>query len=369
MAGKAGQEKLTGIFRYLEDRRGETQWDVRLVRTRDEMTVERARSSVAGGLDGFIVSIPGTEDAVAPMAEALTPTVAMDIHTPALAERGDDRIVFIRNAGEPIGRAAADCLVSQGVARSYAFLHAEGVPDWSRTRCAAFRKTLAARGLGCEEMFEPSAAAGLKRPAAVFAANDDRAVELMALLKGLDVHVPKSIAVMGVDNDTLVCENVRPRLSSVQPDFQKEGYLAAQALDSLMRGESVSPRTLYVGVATVAMRESTAPVSQAGKLVQRAVAFIDRHAVDGIGVEDVVNHLKCSRRLADLRFRQLQGRSILEAITEVRLENVKRLLADTGETCEAIAYACGYENPNYLKNLFKRRFSMTMGDFRRSVRP
>jgi AraC-like DNA-binding protein len=122
-------------------------------------------------------------------------------------------------------------------------------------------------------------------------------------------------------------------------------------------------------VKKIVRRESTTEESTAGKLVQKAIAYIDLHALEGIEVSDVVRHLKCSRRLADLRFRELQGRSILDAITERRLDEVKRLLAGTKEKIDTIAAICGYTNPNYLKNLFKKRFGMSMREFRKDTNP
>ena len=172
------------------------------------------------------------------------------------------------------------------------------------------------------------------------------------------------MTVLGVDNDTLICENANPRLSSVQPDFEEEGRLAAETLDGMMRGKAPEKRILLVGVKGIVQRASTAEQSHAGRLVQKAVAYIDAHALEGIGVRDVVRHLKCSRRLADLRFRELQGRTILDAITERRLDEVKRRRSTTREKMDLIAAACGYANPTYLKNLFKKRYSMTMRDFR-----
>ena len=173
---------------------------------------------------------------------------------------------------------------------------------------------------------------------------------------------------LGVDNDTLICENTHPRLSSVMPDFEGEGYLAAETLDSMMHGEGPNSCVLLADIKEVVRRESTCELSSAGRLVQKAVVYIDRHALEGIGVEDVVRHLKCSRRLADLRFRELQKRSILQAITERRLDEVKRRLRETREKMDSIAAACGYSNPNYLKNLFKKRFAMSMGAFRRAAK-
>ena len=80
-----------------------------------------------------------------------------------------------------------------------------------------------------------------------------------------------------------------------------------------------------------------------------------------------MRHLGCSRRLADLRFRELQGTSIGEMLITTRLEEVKWMLRSTKEPVDAIAAECGFSNPNYLKNLFKKRFNMTMRDYRKSI--
>lgn len=372
MAGVAGQEKFAGLFRFLRESHGdESPWDVQLVRTTAEFSPEVVERALERGVDGFIVSIPEARDANRLVAKSNVPTVVMDISSAPL-ESYRDNIVFLRNSGEEIGREAARYFIGQGRARSYGFLHATGPhglpPDWSLSRHASFRETLRDSGFWCAEFFEPATAAKLPRPAAVMAANDDTAFELVAALKARRVRVPQDVAVLGVDNDALICENCSPRLSSVQPDFEQEGYAAAKALSEMMAGALPAERTVLVGVKSVVRRDSTAELSQSGRLVQKAVAYINRNALRGIGVDDVVAHLKCSRRLADLRFRQLQGRTILEAITERRLDEVKRRLATTDDPIDSISAACGYSCPNYLKNLFKRRFMTTMSEFRRRAR-
>lgn len=364
MAGAAGQGKLAGVFRYLRERHGDTQhWDMRLVRTHYDFTKEAVEKAIADGCDGFIVSIPDTNGAVQPIAATSIPAIVMDMRDDALEARKSN-IVFIRNSAEKIARAAADFLVGQGMARTYAFLHPSRATEWSLARFDAFRRILADAGLWCEELSRVQDAVKLRRPAAVFAANDDRAFELVKFLHDRKVSVPRDISILGVDNDTLICENSHPRLSSVEPDFENEGFMAAEALDGMMRSRCPRPRTLLADVKSVVKRESTAELSYAGRLVQKAAAYIDQHAAEGIGVGDVVRHLKCSRRLADLRFRELQGRTILQAITERRLDEVRRLLVSTREKIDNIAAACGYESPNYLKNLFKKRFGCSMRDYR-----
>ena len=366
MAGVAGREKLSGVFRRLG---GEHDWDVSLLRTAAEYTPERIRASLAAGCDGFIVSIPAAEKASAVLAGTSVPTVVLDIHDPSLAKRRRG-IVFVRNSPGAIGRAAADHLLSTGRCRSYAFVHGEAAKEWSAERCRAFRSTLTERGLWCHELDDPSELRRLQRPVGVCAANDDRGYDVLEWCRAHRLRVPEDVLVVGINNDTLICDNCRPRLTSVQPDFEQEGYLAADALDRLMRMPrpgARTPETLLVGVKAVVRRESTAETSPAGKLVQKAVAYIRRNALKGIGAADVVRHLGCSRRLADLRFRQLQGTSIGEMIVSTRLEEAMRLLRSTRDSTDAIAASCGYASANCLRNLFRRRFNMSMREYRRSV--
>ena len=362
MAGVAGRDKLSGVFRFL----GESHdWDVTLVRTAAEFTPERMRQALAEGYDGFVVSIPDTEKTAALLAATEIPTIVMDIHDPSLSARARN-VAFIRNSPDEIGRAAAEHLLAVGRCRSYAFVHCPVARTWSVDRFRAFRETLRDRGLWAHELNEPSGLKGLERPVGVFAANDDRGYDILEFCRRHRLRVPQDALVVGTNNDAFICENCRPPLTSVQPDFEQEGFLAAKTLAALMKKRTPAPaRTLFVGVKAVVRRDSTADVSVAGKLVQRAVVYIRRNALRGISVPDVARHLGCSRRLADLRFRELMGTTIGEAILTARLDEAKRLLAETKESVKEVAARCGYENANSLKNIFKRRFGMSMRDWRR----
>ena len=366
MAGVAGQEKLSGVFRFLGENHD---WDVTLVRTAAEFTPARVRRALADGYDGFIVSIPDTEPSVAPLAASDVPTVVMDIHDPALSARPTN-VVFIRNDPDEIGRLAAEHLLSSGRCRSYAFVHKSSLLEWSVDRFNAFQKTLRANGLFAHELSEPDELRDLPRPVGVLAANDDRGYEVLEFCRRHRMRVPQDVCVLGINNDVFICENCRPHLSSLQPDYEQEGFLAAQALAALLRNAArkkppVAARTDFVGVKTLVRRDSTADFSIAGRLVQKALVYIRKNALRGISVEDVARHLGCSRRLADLRFRELMGTTIGETIVTTRLDEARRLLAATKMPIREIAASCGYENANSLKNLFNRRFGMPMREWRR----
>lgn len=362
MAGIAGQDKLSGIFRFLGEKHD---WDITLVRTAGDFTPERIREALAAHYDGFIVSIPNTEPTAARLAHTDIPTVVMDLHDSQLAMRTRN-IVFIHNSATEIGRTAANHLLSIGTYRSYAFVHSPAVLEWSRDRCAAYAKTLRDNGHWCHELESAEGLRGLSRPVGVLAANDDCGYAVIQYCQAHRLRVPEDVGILGTNNDTLICENAHPKLSSIQPDFEQEGYLAAEALSQLLAAtDKTEPLRLFVGVKQVVRRESTAMVSPTGKLVQKALAFIRKNALRGISVDDVAKHLNVSRRLLDLRFRELQATTIGETIIQTRLDEVKHRLRTTGESIESIALACGYENPNYLKNLFRKRYAMSMREFRR----
>ena len=103
-------------------------------------------------------------------------------------------------------------------------------------------------------------------------------------------------------------------------------------------------------------------------LVQKALTFIQQNVRKGIGVRDVVAYLHVSRPLDDLRFREIRGESVLTTITKVRLDELQRNLSETDEPIESLTRKLGWDSPNYPKNLFKRKFGMTMSDYRHRLR-
>ena len=272
----------------------------------------------------------------------------------------------------------------QGIYKSYAYVGYRTDCDWSRDRGESFAEALAKEGHGCEvfdvghfggKVEDKSALAAwlksLRKPCGLLAACDDRSFEILDVCREAKIKVPAEIGIIGVNNDPLLCENSEPRLSSIQPDFIGEGRLAAELLERIMSGYDLFGRERFrkVGIRTIVHRESTTSHSKTGRLVQKILAYINAEAFAGIGVEDVAAKFKVSRSLLEMRFRELQGESVYEAILRIRLEEVKRRLRQTDETIAEITAACGWINPAPPKTLFKKRFGISMREYRRRKRP
>ena len=177
---------------------------------------------------------------------------------------------------------------------------------------------------------------------------------------------PNDIAVLGVDNEWIFCTHTQPTLSSVQPDFERAGFLAAQCLDRMMRAGGGNIR-MTCPVKTIVGRESTAPSNTAGLMIRRAEEFIHDHPSSVTCVGDVARHLKVSRRLLDLRFRAITGKTVLSAIQDEQLDRVRDLLRTTSLSITEISTLCNFRSENHLKSLFKKTFGITMRDYRKSA--
>ena len=370
MSGVAGKKKLAGIYRFLSEG---YDWDIELIRTAEEMTPELLTSAASNGIDGFLAAIPETGEMHRLHASLGIPTVFTDF--PNEKTIGEfHKCVFVMDDVRDICRSAANAFLSSGTFKSYLYAENAVGSRWSRERGDVFSAEMAKRGvnvvrIGPECITDQKKLAAVllecEKPACVLAAYDDTAATVLSICRRTGLNIPADVAILGIGNDEDVCLHTVPPLSSVQPDFEEEGYRAARELQSMMLGGVPKKRQFFCGRSIVVDRGSTRNSTNATALSHDAMSFISRNALRGISAKDVSMHLHVSRRLADLRFREATGTSLQKAIIEKRLKEVCRLLSGSTLTISEIAVRCGYRDANYLKNLFKRRYNMSMRDWRK----
>ena len=176
------------------------------------------------------------------------------------------------------------------------------------------------------------------------------------------------MVLLGVDNDETFCTSASPQMSSIEFDAENEGRMAIDLLLRMMSARKAkTARTICCGTAKrIVERESTRPPAPAAYLIERATAFIAENATKGIGPKDVAAHLGVSRTLLDLRFREMGGATVGELISEQRLAALSNMLRKSkGPIVQAIK-ECGFGSVNHAKAVFKKRFGMTMREYRRS---
>ena len=205
----------------------------------------------------------------------------------------------------------------------------------------------------------------LPKPAGVMACNDVCGRELLQVCAAAGLRVPDEVAVVGVDNDEMMCELSNPPLSSIALDVEKAGYEAALLLDRLMRGQSPGDQVVRVEPTHVVSRRSSDVIAQDDPLVARSLRLIRDHARHTYSVSDLARELGVSRRTLERRFLRSVGYTLLDAILRGHLERAKQLLLETDLPCHRVAAEAGFGSLKTFNRSFGRRLGTTPLSFRR----
>ena len=388
MNGVFGQEVVEGIHEWL--RESGAVWRIRFADSEKLFDASVQWMMRDKGLDG-VISFFHCPNQMAMAHRARIPFVilapdSLDAPLPKAYCHRD--VACVECDLSAVARTAADHLLARAEFRSAGYAESYFDHGWSRKRGDAVVAEFARRGIQTRRFLhygKPSPYAAksgpdfdslalwlraLEKPAAIVAANDATAVDVIRICEMEGIAVPRDVAVLGMDDNPVHCQHCEPNVSSVHFDGRRAGRLSAQALAAMMDGLPAPPReALRYGALTIARRASTAATPSIGEIVQRALDYIDANACSGATLSDVVRHCHYSRTLVTLRFRQMTGKSVKEAIRTRRLDEARRLLRETPLPAEEIAPRCGYENVSALRRAFVRDTGLTMGAWRRANAP
>jgi LacI family transcriptional regulator len=286
-------------------------------------------------------------------------------------------IMRIYSADGEIGRLAAEHLLERGF-QNFACC---GFTDehWSQRRRMGFVSEVDEAGFECNVYESPRAGLkvwkqdqtklvewlrSLSKPVGIFATNDLRGQQVLDACGRDNVAVPEQAAVIGVDNDEMLCNLCNPPLSSVIPDPERIGHEAALWLDRMIQGESPEAMELEIPPLGIAVRQSTDVFAVPDPILANALRFIRERACEGLTVQDLLDHLCVSRSWLERNFRKLISRSPQAAIRLVQIKRCKELLHSTSLSLEKIAGLTGFEHPEYMSVVFKRETGETPGKFR-----
>jgi len=205
----------------------------------------------------------------------------------------------------------------------------------------------------------------LPKPAAILACNDVPARHLAHICWRLGLNIPEVVALLGVDNDEMECRLTYPPLSSVAIPGEQIGYEAASTLDRLISGRKLRKRTCILDPIGVVVRQSTDVMAIDDPDVVAALEYIAHHAMKNIGVEDVAEQAGLGRRVLERRFQAVLGRTVLQEIWRVRIEQAKELLTETDLSMPSIASRSGFSSPQRMAVVFRKVTGMTPTEFRR----
>jgi LacI family transcriptional regulator len=363
LAGGYGREALRGVMRYANT---VGNWEFVMPPMYSLNTKKTVEPHTVDGVIGMLHSPRSYE----PFRAAGIPVVNVARTLPAerLAKIGLPSVV---PDDEAIGRLAYQCLRDLGF-RQFGFCgHPTG--DWSLARGRTFAAAAASDGFPCSMVAAADKVpiewvVSLKKPCAILAGNDRYAWHAIDACREAGIRVPEDVAILGVDNDVLLAEMVRPTLSSITPDALAIGFVAAELLAELIQGKPTPATPVLLPPEGVVTRHSTDVLAMDDPDVVAAARFIRENAAKPISVDDVMQRVSTSRRNLERRFRRELGRSLLDEIRRLHMARATNLLRNTDLDIPAVARESGFTGAIRFSTVFRELMGMPPTQYRREQR-
>jgi len=252
---------------------------------------------------------------------------------------------------------------------------------WSRLRAHHFGQRLEQAGLRADVYRQPKARAkrawkseqnliadwlrSLPKPVALLCCNDDRALQVIEACKLAELYVPDQVAVLGVDNDVLICDLADPPISSIALNTEMAGHDAARLLDQLIHGEEMAGQEIRVRPTHIVTRMSTDMLAVNDPEVAAAVRFIRRNPSRMMQVNDVVDATNVSRRVLEKRFKAILRRSVYQEIRRIRVNYIIELLVGTDMSITEIAVKSGFDGVEHISRYFRKETGISLREYRK----
>lgn len=284
-----------------------------------------------------------------------------------------------------VGRMAADHLLDLGL-RNFAFVGYDD-HDFSKGRESGFCDTINRVGFTVASYHEQQAILrrdptglwtwsnsllkwlhGLPHPVGILASHDIQGIQVSEACRWLGLRVPDDVAIVGVDNDDLLCELARPSLSSVELAADQIGYEAASLLNRMLAGSPPPVKPTLIPPVRVVARQSSDVLFVEDSDVKQAVRFIRTNAHRQLRVQEVLDEVRVSRRSLERRFRGILQRGISEEIRRVHLDKAKSLLTETALSVAEVAAQSGFLDTRHLSVTFRKEVGLPPLSYRRQLR-
>ena len=300
---------------------------------------------------------------------------------PVIAQDFKERFTDIPNitgAYRETGAMAADYFLKKGFTH-FAFYGFKNIV-WSRERAEGFEERVARAGHAVTYFehekartselwyYKPSSLSdwllSLPKPIAIMTCDDRLGQHITEACRHSRIRIPEEVAVLGVDNDEMVCELSDPPLSSIALDTEKGGYEAARLLDHLICHDTTRLYDIVVEPTQVITRQSTDIYATHDEFIASSLKYIHQHIDKNLQVDDVVRQVPLSRRSLEMRFQQVIGYPIYKYIQNLRIEKFSKKLLETDQAVFEIAMDLGLTDTKNIARQFRQIKGCTPLEYR-----
>jgi LacI family transcriptional regulator len=324
------------------------------------------------GADGIIGQFYNDEE-VEKFTKANIPVIAQDFK-----ERFTD-IPNITGDYKETGRLGANYFLKKGF-KNFAF-YGFGNIVWSRERAEGFGERVREAGFDVHyyEHKDPTAAElwyykpsalsewlkSLPKPIALMTCDDNQGHHIAEAAKHAGIRIPDEVAVLGVDNDEMICELSDPPLSSIELDAEKGGYEAARLMEQMIEEKTCAGPDVIIKATQVVSRRSTDLFACKDKYIVSALKYIHGNLDKNLKVDQVLKEVPLSRRSLEKRFMLTTGYPVYEYIYNQRIEKFTQKLLETDMTIFEIALDLGLSDSKNIARQFKQVKGLTPMEYRK----
>ncbi|MDR1719110.1 MAG: DNA-binding transcriptional regulator [Dysgonamonadaceae bacterium] len=320
-------------------------------------------------------------DAIIAQLRDLNPELFKELDIPIIVQNYRERNDYISNlTGDyyETGAMAANFFLGKGF-RHFAFYGYKNA-IWSRERGLGYKETIEAHGYECK-VFENKNPdnkewlynidnmnkwlQSLTKPTALFACDDYYALHVSETCNIFNIAIPDEIAILGVDNDTLLCNLSTPALSSIVLDVENGGYQAAKLLDQYIRHEINETFNIVIKPLYIESRPSTDKYAVTDEYIKIILDYINLNYSRKISVSDLVDLVPLSRRVLEKKFKELVGTSIYQCVLDYRMNQFTKLLLTTDMYLPDAAIQAGFDDYKNVSRIFRKYKSMSPAQYRK----
>ena len=341
--------KLEGILAYAHDKRGDN-WEI-LLET-DEFKITRKSA------DAIIAYVTSSAERERLVKIKLPICLIEDVLQPVVFPTAPHVVTLFCDHSEE-GRTAAEYFRSRHFT-NFAFIGDVESTEWEEARYRGFVSALQSPVLRapCDSSIEKFLTS-LPLPCAVYCAHDIVSRKVLTVAEAVGLDVPRSLAILGNDNDEMFCSTVKPALSSIPTGDYRTGYAAGRTLEELLTKRSQGGRVIAVKRTRVISRASTDINALSDPFVARTLAYARAHLSEDLNIETLARRIKYSKRALQLRTEHSLGHPLSEEIRRIRLNAAVELIRETDKSMTEIAGECGFTSSSHLASRIKEELSLT----------
>ncbi len=362
------RDLLRGIYAY---NNSVSQWDI-IFEPAYFLKNDRRRNDLS------IIKQVKPDGCILEFAENVSDLIEMDI--PIIQVTSVNHVgnmPYVKGNYASDARIAAEYFLRKGF-KTLAFFGIRGL-EWSEARGSNFQQLVQAAGADCYQYllkgneadvlshnFEELATwlKRLPKPAGILCCNDDFGQILINSCSTAGIKVPHEIAVLGIDNDELLCNITYPNLSSIARNHIKTAHTICMKLNRIMDRHNDSEKVIYTEALEVIERTSTDTVAAQDPDVSKAAIFISGNLHTSLNVAAVAAHTGLSVKILNKKFKAASGHSVAEEIQLRKLARFKQLLG-ANLSVKQIALELGFSDISHISRWFANLEGLTPMEWKR----